>query len=57
MLNGQYIGVIVVFNMLTKFAKMSVGKHVVSAKQRQGSKDPLFPLAIALSGLPPLTKV
>ena len=33
-----------------------MGKHVVSAKQRQG-KDPLFPLAVALSGLPPLTKV
>ena len=33
-----------------------MGKHVVSAKQRH-PQDPLFPLAVALSGLPPLTKV
>ena len=53
---GDYIGVSVVFNTLTKFAKLAVGKHVVTAKQRH-TKDPVFPLAIALSGLPPLTKV
>ena len=43
-------------NMLTKFGKLSVGKHVVSAKQRSAG-EPIFPLAIALSGLHPLTKV
>ena len=34
-----------------------MGKHVVSARQRLGSQDPLLPLAIALSGLAPLSKV
>ena len=34
-----------------------MGKHVVSARQRHGSQDPLLPLAIALSGLAPLSKV
>ena len=33
-----------------------MGKQVVTAKQRHG-KDPLFPLAVALTGLSPLTKV
>ena len=33
-----------------------MGKHVITAKQRH-SKDPLFPLIIALSGLPLLAKV
>ena len=47
----------VVLNMHTKFAKLSVGKNVVTARQRHGSQDPLLPLAIALSGLFPLTKV
>ena len=56
LLKGQYIGVSAVLNMHTKFAKLQVGKHVVSAKQRH-SKDLVFPLAIALSGLIPLTKV
>ena len=53
---GEYIGVSVCLNMLTKFGKLSVGKHVVSAKQRT-SGESIFPLAIALSGLHPLTKV
>ena len=53
---GQYIGVTAVFNMHTKFAKLQVGKHVVSAKLRH-SQDPVFPLAIALINLAPLTKV
>ena len=53
---GQYIGVSVVLNMHTKFAKLQVGKHVVSAKLRH-SQDPVFPLAIALINLSPLTKV
>ena len=42
--------------MMTKFGKLSVGKHVVSVKQRSPG-EPIFPLAIALSGLYPLTKV
>ena len=29
---GEYIGVSVLLNLLTKFGKLSVGKHVVSAK-------------------------
>ena len=29
---GEYIGVSILFNMLTKFGKLSVGKHVVSVK-------------------------
>ena len=33
-----------------------MGKQVITAKQRHG-KDPLFPLAVALSDLHPLTKV
>ena len=32
MRNGEYIGVSVLLNTLTKFAKLQVGKHVVSAK-------------------------
>ena len=53
---GQYIGVSAVLNTHTKFAKLQVGKHVVNAKQRH-SQDSVFPLAIALSGLFPITKV
>ena len=53
---GEYIGVTVLLNLLTKFGKLSVGKHVVSAKQRS-PREPNFPLAIALSGLHPLTKL
>ena len=43
--------------MHTKFAKLSVGKYVVSVNQRSSPGNQLFPLAIALSGLSPLTKV
>ena len=53
---GNYIGASAVFNMHTKFAKLQVGKHVVSTKQ-QHSKESPFPLAVAISGLYPLTKV
>ena len=56
MRKGEYIGVSAVLNMHTKFAKLSVGKHVVSAS-RHSSQDQLFPLTIALSGLAPLSKV
>ena len=56
LLKGKYIGVSVVLNTHTKFAKLAVGKHVISAKQRH-TRDQLFPLTVALSGLYPLTKV
>ena len=56
MRRGEYIGVSILLNLITKFGKLSVGKHVVSVKQRSPG-DPIFPLAIALSGLHPLTKV
>ena len=56
MRKGEYIGVTTIYNTHTKFAKLQVGKHVVSARQHQ-SQDLLFPLAIALSSLHPLTKV
>ena len=56
MRKGNYISVSVVFNTLTKFAKLAVGKHVVCARQR-GSENQLFPLTVALNGLHPLSKV
>ena len=56
LLKGDYIGVSVVLNTHTKFGKLAVGKHVVTAKQRHAG-DHIFPLAVALSGLFPLTKV
>ena len=46
-----------ILNTVTKFAKLQVGKNVVSAKQRSSNGEPLLPLAIALSGLHPLSKV
>ena len=46
-----------VLNTHTKFAKLAVGKYVITARQRHGSQDPLFLLAIALNGLAPLKKV
>ena len=46
----------IIFNSITKFSKLQVGKHVVSANQWH-SKEPLFPLVVALSGILPLTKV
>ena len=57
LLKGEYISVSVLLNTLTKFSKLTVGKHVVSAKQRHSTGQQLFPLLIALSGLFPLTKV
>ena len=53
---GDYIGVSVVHNTLSKFAKLAVGKHVVTVKQRY-TGDKLFPLIVALNGLYPLSKV
>ena len=54
---GEYIGVSVLLNTHSKFAKLAVGKHVVTAKQRNSSVEWGFPLTIALNGLDPLTKV
>ena len=34
-----------------------MGKSIVTAKQRQGSQNPLFPHSIAVNGLAPLQKV
>ena len=55
--NGEQTGVSAILNKRTKFAKLSVGKHAVTAKQRQGSKEPLLPLSIAVCDLPPISKV
>ena len=57
LLKGEYISVSALLNFHTKFAKLSVGKHVVTAKQRQGSKDPLLPLNISVNGMHPISKV
>ena len=54
---GEYIGVSVLLNTHSKFAKLAVGKNVVTAKQRNDSGYSLFPLTIALNSLDPLTKV
>ena len=34
-----------------------MGKTISTAKQKQGSQNPLFPLVIAVSDLPPVKKV
>ena len=54
---GEYTPVKALLNTHTKFGKLAVGKNVVTAKQKNSSGDPVFPLAIALNGLNPLTKV
>ena len=56
MRSGEYTGVSAVHNAHTKFSKLAVGKHVVEAKHRH-AEDPPFPLTVALSDLPPLSKV
>ena len=56
MLKGEYIGVSVVLNTQSKFAKLAVGKHVVTAKQRH-SGDKIFPLAVAVRDKAPLEKI
>ena len=57
MCKGKYISVAAVLNTQTKFSKLTVGKHVVTAKQRKSSHYSLFPLSITLNDLAPLTKV
>ena len=54
---GEQICVSIVLNTHTKFSKLAVGKHVVTAKQRHNSAVQLFPLVVAINGLAPLTKV
>ena len=54
---GESTSVSVLLDTHSKFAKLAVGKNVVTAKLKNSSEDPVFPLAIALSGLYPLTKV
>ena len=44
-------------NKLTKFAKLQVGKQIVTNKQLKGSQEPLYPQTIAVNGHAPLTKV
>ena len=56
MRKGEYIGVSIVLNTQSKFAKLAVGKHVVTAKQRH-SGDKIFPLFVALRDKSPLEKV
>ena len=56
MRKGEYIEVSIVFNTQSKFAKLAVGKHVVTAKQRR-SGDKIFPLTVALRDKSPLEKV
>ena len=54
---GEPTRVSVTFNTHSGFAKLSVGKHLVSSKQQLGSKDLPFPLTLALAGLSALEKV
>ena len=54
LLSGKHIGASVLLNLHTKFAKLQVGKHVVTAKEHNNPGYSLFPLAIALNGLHPL---
>ena len=55
--NGELIPVSVQLNQRTKFAKLQVGKQIVTAKLRQGSQNQLFPQSVAMVGLAPLAKV
>ena len=54
---GEPTRVFVNFNTHSKFAKLSAGKHITSAKQQKGSKDLPFPLVLPLVGLSPLEKL
>ena len=57
MRKGEPIGVSAELNQNTNFAKLKVGKNIVTARKKKGSKDPLLPLTIALNDLNPLSKV
>ena len=54
LLDGKLIPVSVILNQKTMFAKLQVGKSIVTAKQRKGSLNSLFPQSVALIGLSPL---
>ena len=41
--NGELIPVSILLNQKTNFAKLQVGKQIVTANQRLGSRNPLFP--------------
>ena len=53
MRNGEHVEASILYDMNAKFAKLKVGKNVVTAKNR----NQLFPLIIAMGDLHPLTKV
>ena len=44
-------------NKQTNFAKLQVGKQIVTARQRKDSQNLLFPQTVAVVGLAPLIKV
>ena len=52
--NGELIPVTVLLNEQTKFSKLQVGKQIVTARQRQGSENFLYPQSIAVIGKAPL---
>ena len=43
LLSGKLTPMSVQLNKMTKFSKLQVGKTFVTAKQKKGSKNPLFP--------------
>ena len=55
--NGELIPVTVLLNKQTNFAKLQVGKQIITARQKQGSQKSFFPQSIAVVGLAPLEKV
>ena len=55
--NGELIPVTVSLNKQTNFAKLQVGKQIVTARQRKDSQNLLFPQTVAVVGLAPLIKV
>ena len=57
LLKGKPTRVSVTYNTHSKFAKLYVGKQVVTGKQLKGSKDLPFPLVLAPASLHPLEKV
>ena len=57
LLKGVYIGASAILNQHTKFAKLQVGKQIVTAKQSKYAKIQLYPQSIAVIGLAPLQKV
>ena len=56
MRKGEYVGVSIVLNTQSKFGKLAVGKHLVTAKQLH-SGDKIFPLSVAVRDKAPIEKV